>query len=244
MKKKVLWMALLLCMVIFSACAEKKEKDTQQVQNLEFPGLTWDMTPDDVLKKFEMVKEDAVLYDENDRTTSFGIQDLEVFGLKAERVLFNFIDYSSFENMPAQGEGKRRLCQILVFYPQDADLKPVKENMDKAYGATVSEYYPFYQGLEDDATIRMEPVKESESLKYWSSSTLVDVLAKDDLEDYKTYWKNCREGLNDDNWDFFKDHAKMVSVIFSDQEGETGKGLEWDAQNLAVYEELNAQIAK
>ena len=59
-----------------------------------------------------------------------------------------------------------------------------------------------------------------------------------------TYWKNCREGLNDDNWDFFKDHAKMVSVIFSDQEGETGKGLEWDAQNLAVYEELNAQIAK
>ncbi|MCI8892789.1 MAG: hypothetical protein HFH34_15940 [Eubacterium sp.] len=116
--------------------------------------------------------------------------------------------------------------------------------MDKAYGATVSEYYPFYQGLEDDATIRMEPVKESESLKYWSSSTLADVLAKDDLEDYKTYWKNCREGLNDDNWDFFKDHAKMVSVIFSDQEGETGKGLEWDAQNLAVYEELNAQIAK
>lgn len=241
MVKKNLWTVLLLCMAFLCACGKTENKE--QAKNLEFPGLTWGMTPEDVMNAFQTTKENTVLYDENSFTTSFGIEDMDVFGQKAERVLFNFIDYASFAQLPGQEEGKQRLCQIRVYYPQDADIDPVKEKMEQTYGATVSEYYPFDRQIdpENNPSIRLEPWKESESLQYWGSSILGDVLSENDLETYKTSWKNCRDGLNEDNWEFFKDHAKMVSVIFSDQEGEVGKGLEWDAHNLVVYQVLNRQ---
>lgn len=241
--KKGFWAVLLLGMLLLSACSKTEEKE--QAENLEFPQLTWDMTPEDVLKVFQTTKEDALLYDENNVTTSFGIADLDIFGQKAERVFFNFIDFSSFEQMPKQGEGTQLLCRIRAYYPQDTDLQPVKEKMEQVYGAMVPEYYPFDRkmSLENDSAMRMEPLKESETVRYWGSSTLGDFLAEHDLEMYKKYWKYCRDGLNDENWDFFKDHARMVSVIFSDQEGEEGKGLEWDAHNFAVYQVLNKQEA-
>lgn len=122
----------------------------------------------------------------------------------------------------------------------------MKEKMEQAYGASVAEYYPFsrYMNPENDWSMSLDPVKESESLQYWGSSTLGDVLSEDDSDTYKTYWKYCRDGLNEENWDFFKDHARMVSVIFSDQDGEAGKGLEWDAHNFAVYQVLSRQMEK
>lgn len=92
--------------------------------------------------------------------------------------------------------------------------------------------------------MRLQPWKESESVKYWGGSVLEYILPENHLETYKMYWRYCRNGLNDENWDFFKKHARMVSVIFSDQEGETGKGLEWDAHNLAVYQVLTGQMEK
>ncbi|MDE7310729.1 MAG: hypothetical protein K2N87_03760 [Eubacterium sp.] len=239
MRKKRLCAVLLLCMVFLCACGKAEKKE--QAENLEFPGLSWDMTPEAVLKAFQTAKENAVLYDENSLTTSFGITDLEVFGQKAERVFFYFIDYASLCQMPGQQAGEQRLCQIRAYYPQDADLTPVKEKLEQAYGATVSEYYPFSRAvtLENDSSMSLKPLKESESLKYWGTSILGDILPENGLDTFQTYWKNCRSGLNEENWDFFKGHARMVSLIFSDQESEEGKGVEWDAHNLAVYQILN-----
>ncbi len=241
MRKKRLCIVLLLCMFFLCACGKPKEKD--EAADLEFPGVTWDMTPDDVLEAFQTAKEDALLYEENNATTSFGIADIELFGLKAERVFFNFIDFSSFDQMPQQGKGKYQLCRIQAYYPQDADLKPVKEKAEQAYGATVSEYYPFngWMDPENEKTMKLEPWKETESVQYWGSSILGDVLSEKDIETYQKNWQYCRDGLNEENWDFFKDHARMVSVIFSDQEAEGGKGMEWDAHNLAVYNVLSSQ---
>lgn len=243
MEKKRFWTVLLLCMAFLCACGKTEKKE--QAKNLEFPELTWDMTPEDVMKVFQTTKENTVLYDEDSYsfTTVFGIEDVDVFGQKAERVLFNFVDYASFAQLPWQEEGKPCLCGIRVYYPQDADMASVKEQMEQTYGATVSEYYPFDRqiDLENNQSMRLEPWKESESVQYWGSSILGDVLSEDDMETYKTSWENCRAGLNEENWEFFKDHARMVSVIFSDQEGEVGKGLEWDAHNLVVYQVLNRQ---
>lgn len=241
MIKKSLWAILLLSMVFLCACTKSEKK--AQAENLEFPGLSWDMTPEDVLKTFQTSKEDTELYEENDLTTSFGITDIDVFGQQAERVFFYFIDYASLGKMPQQEALKQRLCRIMAYYPQDADLTPVKEKIEQAYGATVSEYYPFSSTMisENNWTMNQEPLKESESLQYWGSGILGDVLSESDSETDLTYWKNCRRGLNEENWEFFKDHARMVSVIFSEQELEQGKGVEWDAHNFAVYQVLNKQ---
>ena len=90
MIKKRLLAILLLGMVFLCACTKTEKK--AQAENLEFPGLTWDMTPEDVLKAFQTAKEDTEFYEENDLTTSFGITDIDVFGQQAERVFFYFID--------------------------------------------------------------------------------------------------------------------------------------------------------
>lgn len=105
MKKEFLTIVL-LCMIFLSACG--KTEKTEPAENLEFPDLSWDMTPADVLKAFDTEKENTVLYDENSLSTSFGITDIELFGQKAERVIFNFIDFSSFDQMPGQAEGAHR----------------------------------------------------------------------------------------------------------------------------------------
>ena len=238
MAKKRFLAILLLCTVFLCACGKSEEKT--QTENLEFPKLAWDMTPEDVMKAFQTAKEHTILYDENNLTTSFGITDIDVFGQQAERVFFSFIDFASLSKMPGQNAGKQRLCRIQAYYPQDADLTPVKKHLEQAYGTTVSEYYPFSatEPVVPQDTMNLKPVKQSESLQYWGSSILGDALSENDLEACQTYWKNCRRGLNEENWDFFKAHARMVSVIFSDQEGEQGKGVEWDAHNLAVYQAL------
>lgn len=89
--------------------------------------------------------------------------------------------------------------------------------------------------------MNLKPLPKSDSVQYWGGSVLGDVLSENDLETCQTYWKNCRRGLNEENWDFFKDHARMVSVIFSDQESELGKGVEWDAHNFVVHQILTGQ---
>lgn len=244
--KKGLCAVLLLGMILLTACTNTRK--TEQAKNLEFPGLTWGMTPEEVLEVFQTEKEDSLLYNENSLIVGFGIPDIELFGQKAKRVFFTFVDFSSFENMPKKEDIKeegRRLCRIQAEYSQDTDMKPVKEHMEQTYGATISEYYPFDKWMGSNGEyMRLQPWKESESVKYWGSSTLENTIPENDLEAYQTYWKYCRDGLNDENWDFFKEHARMVSVIFSDQEGETGKGLEWDAHNLAVYQVLTGQMEK
>ncbi len=239
MTKKSFLTVLMLCTFFLCACT-KTEKKTQ-AKNLEFPALTWDMTPEDVLKALQTEKENTVIYDKNDLTTSFVITGINVFGQQTERVLFSFADFASLSKMPGLDTGKQRLCRIMAYYPQDADLTSVKKNLEQAYGATVSEYYPFSSKMisENDWFMRLEPLKESASLQYWSGNMLTDVLSEGSLKTCQTNWKNCRQGLNDENWDFFKDHARMVSVIFSDQDSEEGKGVEWDAQNFAVYQALN-----
>ncbi len=238
MIKKRLLAILLLGMFFLCACTKTEKK--AQAENLEFPGLTWDMTSEDVLKAFQTAKEDTEFYEENDLTTSFGITDIDVFGQQAERVFFYFIDYATLSKMPGQKNLEQRLCRIMAYYPQDADLTPVKEKVEQEYGATVSEYYPFSSTMvsENNWIMKQEALKESESLQYWGSGILGDVLSENNLETDLTYWKNCRRGLNEENWKFFKDHARMVSVILSEQELEQGKGVEWDAHNLAVYQVL------
>ena len=127
MTKKRRFAVLLLCTVFLCACGKAEKKAL--ADNLEFPPLAWGMTPEEVLNAFQTAKEHTVLYDENKLTTSFGISDIEVFGQQAERVLFSFIDYASLSKMPGQEEGEHRLCQIGVYYPQDAELTPVKEKL-------------------------------------------------------------------------------------------------------------------
>lgn len=238
MKKKIF--LCMICVLSIFLCACTKTEEKTQSENLEFPELTWDMTPEDVLKVFQTEKENTIFYNESNLTTSFGITDINVFGQQTERVLFSFVDFASLSKMPGLKAGKQRLCRIMAYYPQDADLTPVKKNLKQAYGATISEYYPFSSKMisENDWSMRLEPLKESESLQYWGGNMLTDVLSEDDLKACQAYWKNCRHGLNDENWNFFKDHARMVSVIFSDQESEEGKGVEWDAHNFAVYQVL------
>ena len=86
MTKKSFLTVLMLCTFFLCACT-KTEKKTQ-AKNLEFPALTWDMTPEDVLKALQTEKENTVIYDKNDLTTSFVITGINVFGQQTERVLF------------------------------------------------------------------------------------------------------------------------------------------------------------
>lgn len=61
-------------------------------QTLEFPKTSWDMTPEEVLKAYQVKKEDTNLYEEQGRNAAFVLENQEVFGETAQTVMFSFMD--------------------------------------------------------------------------------------------------------------------------------------------------------
>ena len=88
----------------------------------------WDMTPEEVLKAYQVKKEDTNLYEEQGRNAAFVLENQEVFGKMRLRRSCLFYGYGVGEGEDIQilDEGKeggeKLLYGVTVIYPQDADM--------------------------------------------------------------------------------------------------------------------------
>lgn len=234
MSKKGLWVFLIVFSILLSACGQSERN-----RGLEFPKTAWDMTPEQVLKAYGISKEEAALYEEGEQGLRLRLDNVELFGQTAEHVFMSFADFSDNEKL-AGDEAGYTLYGINAYYADGSYMEVVEEELAQAYGMKISEYYHFTPLTLDE--MRQDAYKESDDVRYWGSSFLKDVIPPAYSGEYKELWKSYQSGLNDGNWDFFKDNARMVVVTMTDQEGENGKAVSWNAKNLAVYSALHSQI--
>ena len=123
---------------------------------LEFPGLKWGMTPDDVidvlnLKKSQIELNEIYVPDENDAETEYDTwylhaTDIEFLDSDVLEARFVFVRY------PGQDFG---LLYIQLVFSADTDADALRDRMSVRYGEGTTEKTPFYN-FEDGNLIEME----------------------------------------------------------------------------------------
>lgn len=240
MKKRILSIFIILCMTLSLVSCMRSETNAY----LEYPDLTWGMSPEEVLEIFDIQEEDIVNHQVSMRSESYLLSDVEFFGEKSFRLSFDFLDMTYSPDFPEGGEvgGDCGLIGILVYYPDDADMDNVFRNMKQAYGETVPEVYEYDTAPIDRDSLREEPTEESDVLKLWAGPKLSEVISDELSQQYRDIWKPYKTGLNDENWDAFRENGRLVTATWVNNEIEGGKGVQLDAYNLASYNALKAHM--
>lgn len=241
MKKRILSLLIVLCFVLSMGACTSSEPNTY----LEYPGLAWGMSPEEVLEIFDIQEEDIVRHSVSMRSESYLLSDVEFFGEKSFRLVFNFLDLTYSPDFPEGGEegGDCRLLNIRVYYPDDADMDKVFKNMKQAYGETVPEVYEYETTPIYRDSLREEPTEESDMLKLWAGPELSEVIPEDLSQQYRDMWKPYAPGLNDDNWEAVRENGRLVTASWVNNEEEGGgKGINLNAYNLAVYNALKEHM--
>lgn len=231
MKKTLSLFVLIAILFLPSSC-----KSRSDVDSLIFPKTTWGMSVEETFDAFGITKEDTASYDDYEKggVTVFSINDYELFGEPASKIVFNFMDLKD--------NGNGALCEIKVIYPQSADMDHILEEMQKTYGETVPNF-SVYDGYQiSDQEMAEIKFSESEDLKLWASKPVTEYIPQNESEHYRNLWENYQPGLVDENWDLFSQNARMVTVNWS--RNEVLNMLSFRAYNFCVYNELKSQLSK
>ena len=215
----------LIAAVMLCSCG-KKEKN----EKLEFPRTTWDMSMEEAMDAWGVTEETVKDYDSDD---VFVIEGYELFGEETESIHFQFYDY--------EGNGAKKLTQVFVTYPADADMDHVSEEMQKVYGEPdpdVTFYYP-YSALE---ILKAYETKEPDSVTNWALGSVAEVIPADERNDYREPWEIYQYGLNEENWDQFIQDSRLIRISLLTDNG--WNRVEFNAANQWIYETIQKQLSK
>lgn len=150
---------LLLLAVVLSGCGQASS-DTQ-AEELCFPGLNWNMTPDQVRTALKLSDGDyAEASDEY--TYAMGVEHYEIFGTDARLV----IEFSDFNQ-----DGTHHLKKVTLGFSTDADMEAIEAELTTLYG----ESRPIYETGSDwyGETLCRDLMTESQ-VSYLSGITTLD----------------------------------------------------------------------
>lgn len=252
---KRLWsaaaMLAVLVVLVLGAYTENRADGTA----LNFPDAEWGMTWEEVMSAGGIAQEDVNGDDVQTRfSSSYVVKDREVFGEQSSGAYFDFIDL---------GGGTQRLISVMVYYPDDADMAHVLEEMTKAYGSPVPELidYSIFNAIVSADSQNAYPLyadqyTESEQMKIWAGKSLSEAIPKDQEQEYMKTWQEkvyplegsstFQPGLSDDQWDEFVENAKMVMAFWMNEaaEHEGGNRVYFKAYNDQVYDEVTRRISE
>lgn len=156
MKKQV--MSCLITIVVLVLCLNgcAKELEVNDPSLLEFPGVKWGMTIEEV-KDSLRIKEDQILKDEQIVSSSgdkgydeweLYVKDLTVFDSKVTLAMFTFISRTE-EQIPEGREyldhtgGEYVLQGVRVFLDEETDMVKLEQDMTGVYGDGVGGTYMY-----------------------------------------------------------------------------------------------------
>ena len=168
-KKPAFWIviaAIALCVVV-AVCFLTNPKDNgPQVGNpqmLEFPGVEWFVTPDELKEALNITEEQII-----DETTDINVDiyqlsviNLTLFGEKVDFALFVFSNDSDYGLV---------FDRATVMFAEETDMLKLKEKVSEIYGPGAGETYTYYLYRNNS---RVESTRESElaqRLAYWAES--------------------------------------------------------------------------
>ena len=173
MKKvtSVLCLLLLLSALLFGCGQEKADP---QAQELCFPGLSWNMTPNQAIKALKLADGDYTESEtkadgENYGIYAFGVEHYGIFGTDA-RLVAEFHDYD--------GNGTYHLTQVALSFSPQENMEAVEGEMIKIFG----EGQPVYQRGRDWKS--QTPCKEfltDAQVEYLSGNIMLDDIPNDPL---------------------------------------------------------------
>lgn len=247
MKKRLcVILSAVLLTVLFGACSPAGSGGGKE--NLAFPDTTWEMNMDEVMAVYGVTAEETQACSEAGRGPAFTLGDREVFGQKAQSVAFSFVNLKLDESRDLQSfdeesmGGQEVLAQVWVMYPAGTDMTKVAEELDKLYGgSSLSEVtlYPLYNAL-DTGELQEKKEQASDTLKIWGTDTVGTAIGEEDAGFFRENWPIYQTGMKAEDWDDFSQNARFVTVLCVDDE--SAPYVQFDAYNLAVYEELKAQL--
>ena len=171
MKKatSILCLLLLLSTLLFGCGQEKADP---QAQELCFPGLSWNMTPEQAIKALKLSKGDYTESEtkadgENYGIYAFGVEHYGIFGTDA-RLVAEFHDYD--------GNGTYHLTQVTLSFSPEEDMEAVEGELIKIFG----EGQPVYQRGRDWKS--QTPCKEfltDAQVEYLSGNIMLDDIPND-----------------------------------------------------------------
>lgn len=240
MRKRVLSMVLIMTAAIFLTFCSFRQPDPC----LNYPGLTWGMTPEEVLEVLEIPEENIADIDTSSRSESYRIRDMEMFGEEIDQMVLNFIDMTYTEDFPYGGEegADCGLVDIRIFYRVDTDMERVFRKIKSIYGENVPEVYEYATNVMDFKSLREEPTEESDIVKLWAGQKLAEVIPDELSEQYRDMWKPYKTGLNDENWERFRENGTLVTVTWVNNQEEEWNCVYLDGFHYEVYRELKRHI--
>ena len=142
-KKWVSVVAVLVCVILLISCATNPKVNEPKVDDptlLEFPGVKWGMTPEEVKTALNLTEEqiesqtysDASLATDNCYLT---VVNFPYFNKTTSSVGFQFRN--------SNGNGYR-LYQIILYLDEKTDMEQVNATLTKIYGEGTGEYYLYY----------------------------------------------------------------------------------------------------
>lgn len=215
--------AVLFLSVALCSCG-KEDKN----MNLVFPKTTWNMSQEEIMDAWELTESDIYDFGQNDVLITDGH---ELFGEPTTSINFQFYDYGN--------DGVYELSQVLVTYPNDADMEHVLKEMQKAYGApdpNVTFYYP-YSALE---VLTPYEAKDPDSVKNWARESVATLIPAEETDDFRKAWEYYQYGLNEENWDKYIQDSRLVRISLLTDEG--WNRVEFNASNLWIYETIKNEL--
>ena len=220
---------------------------------LNFPNVEWGMTWEEVMTAAGIAEEDVLGDNAQGRFSSgYGVTEYEVFGQRADGVLFTMIDL---------GGGTQRLTTVMINYPDDADMDRVLQEMTKAYGSPVPELinYDIFSSIDSSGeakSLYSKQYAESEKMKIWAGSPLNEVVPKEQEQAYMKTWQekiysqessiSFQRGLTDDQWDEFTKNARMAMVLWMNEadEHKGGNRVYLNAYIDQAFDEITRRISE
>lgn len=133
-KKWVSVVAVLVCVILLISCATNPKASKPKVDDptlLEFPGIKWGATPEEVKTALGVTEEQISNEDEDSLT----VTDITLFGEEVTGAGF------LFRADPGQ---EVRLYRIIAYLAEDADMDKMRETLTEVYGKDVGEYFNSY----------------------------------------------------------------------------------------------------
>lgn len=244
------WFCVIVSAVLLTVllCACSAAGNGAKGTDLAFPDTGWEMNAEEVMAAYGITAEEAQADSGAGRSVAFTLADREMFGQQAQTIAFAFINLKLDESRDLQNfdpesmGGQEVLAQVLVLYPAGTDMTKVAEELDKLYGgSSLSEVslYPLYTAL-DTGALQEKKEQASDTLKIWGTDPVGTAIGEEDAEFFRENWPIYQTDMRAEDWDDFSQKARFVTVLCVDDEN--APYVQFDAYNLAVYEELNAQL--
>ncbi len=190
-KKPALWIviaAVALCAVVAVSFLTNPigEKNEVDVSLLEFPGVKWNATPEEVknalnLTNDQIVKENTQEADPQSAVSHEGytmhVRNLSLLGADILNAKFSFLRYEGNDF---------GLCAVEIYYPKETDMQIVVDHMADVYGEGTNEMFV-------DHTFRDGKLIELKSTG--SMHINGELWAPEKDPDYiRSYWRSTKKG--------------------------------------------------